>query len=85
MTSSEAIAAFLELLATWRLAPARSWRMLTGLSYRAGSLTPDQIARVQHLVAIDAGMRTIRGDTVGEWMVVGNGSAVTSGVAPVDF
>ena len=85
LTSSEAIAAFLELLATWRLAPARSWRMLTGLSYRAGSLTPDQIARVQHLVAIDAGMRTIRGDTVGEWMVVGNGSAVTSGVAPVDF
>ncbi len=43
--------------------------MLTGLGYRAGSLTPDQIGRVQHLVAIDAGMRTIRGDTVGEWMV----------------
>ena len=67
------------------MAPARGWRMLTGLSYRAGSLTPDQIARVQHLVAIDAGMRTIRGDTVGEWMVAGNGSAVLSGAAPVDF
>ena len=43
------------------------------------SLTSDQIARVQHLVAIDASMRTIRGDTVGEWMVAGNGSAVTLG------
>ena len=85
MTSSEAIAAFLELLATWRLAPARGWRMLTGLGYRAGSLTPDQIGRVQHLVAIDAGMRIIRGDTIGEWMVVGNGAAVLSGSAPVDF
>ena len=59
--------------------------MLTGLGYRAGSLASDQIARVQHLVTIDAGMRTIRGDTVGEWMVVGNGSTVTSGAAPVDF
>ena len=40
---------------------------------------------MQHLVAIDAGMRTIRGDTVGEWMVAGNGSAVLSGLSPVDF
>ena len=85
MTSSEAIAAFLGLLATWRLAPARGWRMLTGLGYRAGSLTPDQIGRVQHLVAIDAGMRIIRGDTIGEWMVTSNGSAVLSGSSPVDF
>ena len=85
LTSSEAIAAFLELLATWRLAPARGWRMLTGLGYRAGSLTPDQIGRVQHLVAIDAGMRIIRGDTIGEWMVTSNGSAVLSGSSPVDF
>ncbi len=66
LTSSGAIAAFLELLAAWKLPPARGWRMLTGLGYRAGSLTPDQIARVQHLVAIDAGMRGIRGDAVGE-------------------
>ena len=36
-------------------------------------------------MAIDAGMRTIRGDTVCEWMVIGNGSAVTSGAAPADF
>ena len=85
LTSSAAIAAFLDLLAVWKLAPARGWRMLTGLGYRAGSLTPDQIGRVQHLMAIDAGMRTIRGDTVGEWMVTGNGSAVLSGSSPVDF
>jgi hypothetical protein len=59
--------------------------MLTGLGYRAGSLTPDQIARVEHLMAIDAGMRTIKGDAVGEWPVAGNGSAVLSGSSPIDF
>ena len=59
--------------------------MLTGLGYRAGSLTPDQIARVQHLMAIDAGMRAIKGDKVGEWMVANNGAAITSGSSPIDF
>ena len=59
--------------------------MLTGLGYRAGSLTPDQISRVQHLTTIDAGMRSIEADDVGEWLVVGNGSAVLSGSSPVDF
>ena len=49
------------------------------------SLTSDQIARVQHSVAIDAGMRTIRGDTVGEWMVTGNASAVTLGAGASGF
>jgi hypothetical protein len=85
LTSSTAINAFLELLRAWKLATARGWRMLTGLGYRAGSLTPDQIQRVQHLVAIDAGMRAIKGDAVGEWLVVGHGSGVTSGASPVDF
>ena len=85
LTSSTAIDAFLDLLRTWKLPPARGWRMLSGLGYRAGSLTPDQIARVQHLVAINTGMRTIKGDAVGEWLVASNGSAVTSGAAPVDF
>ncbi len=80
-----AIDAFLGLLQGWKMAPARAWRMLTGLGYRAGSLTPDQITRVQHLIAIDAGMRTIKRDRVGEWMVAGNTLAVTSGAAPVDF
>ena len=69
----------------WTLSSARGWRVLTGLGYRAGSLKLDQIARVQHFMAIDAGMRTIRGDTVGRWMVTGSGSAVTFGTAPVDF
>ena len=85
LTSSMAINALLGLLQAWKLPPARYWRMLTGLGYRAGSLTPDQIARVQHLLAIDAGMRVIKGDAVGEWLVAGNGSAVTSGASPVDF
>ena len=84
ISSSEAIAAFLELLRVWDLAPARGWRMLTGLCYRTGPLTADQITRVQHLLAINAGMQTIRGDTVGEWMVAGNGAAVLSGSSPVD-
>ncbi len=67
LTSSTAIDAFLELLQAWKLASARGWRMLTGLGCRAGSLTPDQIARVQHLVAIDAAIRTIKGNAVGDW------------------
>ena len=85
LTSSTAIDAFLGLIKAWKLPPARGWRMLTGLGYRAGSLTPDQITRVQPLVAIDAGMRGIKGDAVGEWLVTGNGSAVTSGASPIDF
>ena len=56
--------------------PPRCWRMLTGVGYRAGSLTPDQIARVQHQEAIDAGMRSIKGDPVGEWVTTTNGAAV---------
>jgi hypothetical protein len=68
LTSSAAIEAFLELLQGWKLPPAQAWRMLTGVGYRAGSLTPDQIVRVQHLVAIDTGMRLIKGDGAGEWM-----------------
>ena len=59
--------------------------MLTGLGYRAGLLTPDQVARVQHLVAIDAGIRAIRGETVGAWMVTGNATPLLSGSAPVDY
>jgi hypothetical protein len=85
LTSSMAIEAYLALLKAWKLAPARGWRMLTGLGYRAGSLTPDQITRVQHLVAIDTGMRAIKGDRVGEWLVAGNGAAVLSGSSPIDF
>ena len=30
-------------------------------------------------------MRPFRGDAVGEWLVAGNGAAVTSGSAPADF
>ena len=48
-------------------------------------LTADQIVRVQHLIAIDAGMRAIRGNTVGEWMVTGSGAAMPFGSSPIDF
>jgi hypothetical protein len=85
LTSSSAVEAFLELIRLWKLPPPRGWRMLTGVGYRAGSLTPDQIARVQHLVVIDTGMRLIKGDAVSEWMVAGNGAAVLSGASPDDF
>lgn len=40
---------------------------------------------MQHLQAIDAGMRTIKGDAVGEWMVTANPAPVLSGAASVDF
>ncbi len=85
LLSSQAIAAVLNLIGQWKLPPARVWRMLTGVGYSAGSLTPDQIARVQHLIAINTGMREILGDKVGEWMVTSNPAAVLSGSAPIDF
>jgi hypothetical protein len=40
---------------------------------------------VQHLVAIDIGRRSIKGEGVNEWMVAGNGAAVLSGSSPVDY
>ena len=46
LTSSAAIDTYLALIKAWKLPPARGWRMLTGLGYRAGSLTSDQIQRV---------------------------------------
>jgi hypothetical protein len=58
--------------------------MLTGVGWQAGSLTPDQIARVEHLVAIDVGLRAIR-MSPSEWMVTTNPAPVLSGSAPVDY
>ena len=73
---------FLELIRVWKLPPARGWRMLTGVGWQAGSLTADQIDRVQHLVAIDAGLRPT---AVGEWMMTtGNPAPLLCGASPVD-
>ena len=82
LTSSAAIQAFLELIRAWKLPPARGWRMLTGVGWQAGSLTPDQIDRVQHLVAIDVGLRP---RAVGEWMMTGNPAPLLCGASPVDY
>jgi hypothetical protein len=84
LPSSTALQAFHDLLLAWRLPPARGWRMLTGVGWQAGSLTPEQIGRVQHLVAIDAGLRAIR-MSPGEWMMTANQAPVLSGSAPVDY
>jgi hypothetical protein len=84
LSSSTALQAFHDLLLAWKLPPARGWRMLTGVGWQAGSLTPEQIGRVQHLVAIDAGLRAIR-TSPGEWMVTTNPAPVLSGSAPVDY
>jgi hypothetical protein len=84
LSSSTALQAFHDLLLAWKLPPARGWRMLTGVGWQAGSLTSDQIARVEHLVAIDAGLRAIR-MSPGEWMVTANPAPVLSGSAPVDY
>ena len=59
--------------------------MLTGLGYRAGSLTPAQVGRVQQLLAIDAGMRSVYGSAVGDWMVTRSEAAGLAGSAPVDY
>ena len=85
LSSSAAIDAFLDLLRVWKMPPARGWRMLTGLGYRAGSLTSGQIVKVQHLMAISASMRSVLGEAAGEWMVAPNDAAGLAGRAPVDF
>lgn len=59
--------------------------MLTGLGGRPGSLTPDQVGRVQQLLAIDAGLRPIYGSAVGDWMVTGSEAPGLAGSAPVDY
>ena len=84
LTSQAAIQAFLDLIRAWKLPPSRGWRMLTGVGWQAGSLTSDQVARVQHLVAINAGLRAMKLDP-GEWMVMPNPAPVLAGSARVDY
>ncbi len=82
LSSTGGIAAFTDLMRQWKLAPARGWRMLTGVSWSAGSLTPDQLARVECLIAIDAGLHSA---DVGRWMTTGNASPLLCGASPVDY
>ena len=56
--------------------------MLTGGGWQAGSLTPDQIARVECLIAIDAGLHSA---DVGKWMTTGNPMPLLCGATPVDY
>ncbi len=84
-TSPEALRAFQALITDWRLAPARAWRMLTGVGYQAGSLSPEQVARVEMLVELDRIMRPVAPGSVGEWMVEPNRAALLEGSAPVDY
>ncbi len=85
LTPSAALVTFAKLVGAWAMPPARGWRMLTGVGYRAGSLTADQAARVGYLVAIDAAIRKIGGQPAGVWMVTGNPAAVLGGSAPADY
>ena len=84
LTSPAALQAFHDLIQAWRLPPVRAWRMLTGVTYAAGSLTADQMTRVEHLVAIDAGLRGIGMDPAA-WMVTGNPTPLLAGSVPVDY
>ena len=66
----------------WKLAPVRGWRMLTGVCWSAGSLTPDQVARVECLIAIDAGLHSA---DVGKWMTTSNPAPLLCGATLVDY
>ena len=85
LTSQSAIDAFRTLIEQWRMPPARAWRMLTGVGYQAGSLLPEQIERVDALLAIDGAMQGIAMGSVGEWMVKPNAAPLFAGSAPVDY
>ena len=85
LTSEGGIQAFLGLIEQWRMPPARAWRMLTGVGYRAGSLSPEQIGRVDALMTIDAAMQGIALGSVGEWLMKPNAAPLFGGSAPVDY
>ena len=85
MTSPEALRVFRALIANWRVPPARAWRMLTGVGYQAGSLTPDQVQRVEILAMIDQAMQGNVVGSVGEWMVKPNPAPIFAGSAPMDY
>ena len=53
--------------------------MLTDVGYQAGSLAPEQIARVEMLVEQDRIMRPIAPGFVGEWMVEPNPASLLVG------
>ena len=76
---------FTELIADWRMPPARAWRMLTGVGYAAGSLTPEQIQRVEILVLVDLAMRGSVEGSVGDWLTTPNAAPLFSGSAPADY
>ena len=82
LLSASAIPAFLDLMRRWKLAPTRGWRMLTGVTWSAGSLTADQIDRVECLIAIDAGLHSA---DVGKWMTTGNPMPLLCGASPVNY
>ena len=59
--------------------------MLTGVGYAAGSLTPDQIQRVEILVLVDLAMRGSVDGSVGAWMTRPNAAPLFAGSAPADY
>ena len=85
LTGNGAIDAFLGLIERWRMPPARAWRMLTGVGHRAGSLSPEQVGRVEALLAIDDAMQGIALGSIGDWMVKGNAAPLFGGAAPADY
>ena len=85
LTGESAVRVFRALIEKWRMPSARAWRMLTGVGYQAGSLSPEQIGRVDALMAIDDAMQGITLGSVGEWMVQPNPAPLFGGSAPVDY
>ena len=85
LASPEALRVFRALIADWRVPPARAWRMLTGVGYQAGSLTPDQVQRVEILAMVDQAMQGTVVGSVGEWMEKPNTAPIFAGSAPMDY
>ena len=57
LAGPEALQVFRTLIADWRVPPARVWRVLTGVGYAVGSLTADQVQRVEILALVDEAMQ----------------------------
>ncbi len=59
--------------------------MLTGVSFQAGSLSSEQIQRVEILAMVNQAMRGIAIGTVGEWLTTPNAAPLFAGSAPADY
>ncbi len=85
VTSTEALRVFRGLIFEWQMPQARAWRMLTGVGWQAGSLSAEQIQRVEILFVVNQALQGVALGSVGVWLVTPNAAPLFAGTAPADY